>query len=192
MFLIGVSDHEKIALKDLFSPYLIPSLHPDLQHHILSQLHINIQQLVEEFQQSHPDLIPGRQDESPDTTNNHANNHDDIQAADSEEHASPNADADADLDMDVDGDADLDVDANLDADVDEDAYTDDEDRPDSGFGLQGSPPKWNKQKFWNYVDAMLEQVRDSAYRETGTRSGSKYEDAYRKYVICSPPVCLSN
>jgi hypothetical protein len=59
MLLIGVSDHEKIALKDLFSPYLIPSLHPDLQHHIMSQLHVNIQELAEEFQQSHPDLIFG-------------------------------------------------------------------------------------------------------------------------------------
>jgi hypothetical protein len=86
----------------------------------------------------------------------------------------------------VDVNPDVDVDMNVDADVDYD------DGADSGFGLQGSPPKWNKQKFWNYIDAMLEQVCESAYHETGARSGSKYEDAYHKYVICSPPVCLSN
>ncbi|KAG2073777.1 hypothetical protein BDR04DRAFT_1009952, partial [Suillus decipiens] len=149
---VDSSHWTRFAFLDLFSPYLIPSLHPDLQHHIMSQLHINIQQLAEEFQQSHPDLIFGHQDESPDTTNNN-DNHDDTQVVDSEEHA---------------------------------------DRTDSGFGLQGSPSKWNKQKFWNYVDAMLEQVRDSAYHETGSHSGLKYEDAYCKYVICSPPVCLSN
>jgi hypothetical protein len=182
--LIGVSDHEKIALKGLFSPYLIPSLHPDLQHHIMSQLHVDIQQLAEEFQQSHPDLVFGHQDESP-GTNNNANNRDNTQVVDSEEHADPNADGDGDADADGDADVDVDADANLDTDVDADAHVDDDDRANSGFGLQGSPPKWNKQKFWNYVDAMLEQVRDSAYRETGTRSGSKYEDAYRKYVIAA-------
>ncbi|KAG2126139.1 hypothetical protein BD769DRAFT_1668573 [Suillus cothurnatus] len=182
IFLIGVSDHEKIALKGLFSPYLIPSLHPDLQHHIMSQLHVDIQQLAEEFQQSHPDLVFGHQDESP-GTNNNANNCDNTQVVDSEEHADPNADGDGDADADGDADVDVDADANLDTDVDADAHVDDDDRANSGFGLQGSPPKWNKQKFWNYVDAMLEQVRDSAYRETGTRSGSKYEDAYRKAMI---------
>jgi hypothetical protein len=189
------SDHEKIALKGLFSPYLIPSLHPDLQHHIMSQLHVDIQRLVEEFQQSHPDLVFGHQDESP-GTNNNANNCDNTQVGDSEEHADPNTDGDgdvdADADADVDVDVDVDVDAKLDTDMDADAHVDDNDHANSGCGLQGSPPKWNKQKFWNYVDAMLEQVHDSAYCETGTHSGSKYEDAYHKYVICSPPVCLSN
>jgi hypothetical protein len=120
------------------------------------------------------------------------NNRDNTQVVDSEEHADPNADGDGDADGDADADVDVDADANLDTDVDADAHVDDDDCANSGFGLQGSPPKWNKQKFWNYIDAMLEQVRDSAYCETGTHSGSKYEDAYRKYVICSPPVCLSN
>ncbi|KAG1730145.1 uncharacterized protein EDB91DRAFT_1310677 [Suillus paluster] len=160
---VDSSHWTRFAFLDLFSPYLIPSLHPDLQHHIMSQLHVDIQQLAEEFQQSHPDLVFGHQDESPgthqiriDTTNDNANYN--TQVVDSEEHADPNADADADADVDVDADADadmdVDVDANLDADVDvdEDADTDadgiddDDDGTDSGFGLQGSPPKWNKQK----------------------------------------------
>jgi hypothetical protein len=130
--LIGVSDHEKIALKGLFSPYLIPSLHPDLQHHIMSQLHVDIQQLAEEFQQSHPDLVFGHQDESP-GTNNNANNRDNTQVVDSEEHADPNADGDGDTDGDMDADVDVDADANLDTDVDADAHVDDDDRANSGF-----------------------------------------------------------
>ncbi|KAG0693202.1 hypothetical protein DFH29DRAFT_1007547 [Suillus ampliporus] len=138
MFLIGVSDHKKVALQDLFSPYLIPSLHPDLQHHIMSQLH------------SHPDLAFGHQDGSP---------------ADSEEDVDPNADVVAD--------------ADIDADVDADTDGINDDSTDSGFRLQGSPAKWNKQKFWNYIDTMLEQVHESAHHEMGARSGSRYEDAYR-------------
>ncbi|KAG0691903.1 hypothetical protein DFH29DRAFT_1009872 [Suillus ampliporus] len=157
MFLIGVSDHKKVALRDLFSPYLIPSLHPDLQHHIMSQLHPPRPGLWAS------DESPGTHQSLIDTTCDDVNH--DTQVADSEEDVDPNADAVADADVDADADG-----------INDDGA-------DSGFGLQGSPTKWNKQKFWNYIDAMLEQVRESAHRETGTRSGSRYEDAYRKVMI---------
>ncbi|KAG1878926.1 hypothetical protein F4604DRAFT_1679793 [Suillus subluteus] len=128
---VDSSHWTRFAFLDIFSPYLIPSLHPDLQHHIMSQLCIDIPQLTEEFRQSHPDLAFGHQDESSltDTTRNDANH---------DPQADPNVDAVGDEDAVGDVDAVRDVDA--DADVD----GIDDDSADSGFGLQGSPPKWNK------------------------------------------------
>ncbi|KAG2150282.1 uncharacterized protein EDB93DRAFT_1103516 [Suillus bovinus] len=52
----------------------------------------------------------------------------------------------------------------------------------SGFGLDGGFKKWNKQKFWNYVDAMLEQLHKSAHEQSGGQTAG-YEDVYRKAMV---------
>jgi hypothetical protein len=172
IFLIGVSDHEKLSLKELFSPYIISSLHLDLREHIEKKLDVNIAQLVEEYQQDDPLACQ---------PSAHFGSHQDVSDTDREvitinvtnfgleEDVNTNADTDA-----VDADGDRDADGILD---------DIADAGCSGFGLDGSAPKWTKQKFWNYVDAMLEQVRENARHASNDHSG--YEEAYRKYVICT-------
>ncbi|KAG2115375.1 uncharacterized protein F5147DRAFT_834423, partial [Suillus discolor] len=54
IFLIGVRDHKKVSLQDLFSPYLIASLHPDLQQHIQQTLKVNLVQLAQELEDGTP------------------------------------------------------------------------------------------------------------------------------------------
>jgi len=164
IFLIGVGDHEKLSLRDLFSPYIIPSLHPDLRQHIENELGEKIEE--DDAGQSSEDQ------DLADAAFVHARSHQDTSHAEREVIT---------ISVTNFGDGDADANANTDAD----GIPDDEaDVGCSGFGLDGSVPKWNKQKFWNYVDATLEAVRENARRESNSQSG--YEEVYRKYVTYTP------
>ncbi|KAG1828026.1 hypothetical protein EV424DRAFT_1537029 [Suillus variegatus] len=176
IFLIGVRDHEKISLQDLFSPYLIASLYPDLQQHIEITLEVDLVQLAQELQDGTAHASgSGNQNGNPSahqSTNDTA--HEDASQAGATVHL-------GDESVDVFANAGADADADADADGIPDEYVD----PGcltSGFGLDGSEPRWNKQKFWNYIDTMLEQIRESA-REVSNGSSAAYEDAYRKAMV---------
>lgn len=170
IFLIGVGNHEKLSLKELFSPYIISSLHLDLRQHIEKELNVNIAQLVEEHQQNDPLACQ---------PSAHSEIHRDV--SDTNHEVITINVTNFGLEQDFDANADTDaVDADADGIPDDIA---DSDAGCSGFGLDGSVPKWTKQKFWNYVDAMLEQIRENARYESNNHSG--YEEAYRKYVSCT-------
>ncbi|KAG1734733.1 uncharacterized protein EDB91DRAFT_1250852 [Suillus paluster] len=172
IFLIGVHDHEKLSLQDLFSPYLIASLYPDLQQHIEITLKVDLVQLAQELQDGTAHASgSGNQNGTPsahqgtnDTTHEDASQ---AKSAVDLGDKSVNLFVNAGVDTDVDGISDNYVDPGCSS---------------SGFGLDGSEPKWNKQKFWNYIDAMLEQIRESA-RDVSDGSSAAYEDAYRKAMV---------
>ncbi|KAG6369423.1 hypothetical protein JVT61DRAFT_14907 [Boletus reticuloceps] len=46
---------------------------------------------------------------------------------------------------------------------------DDLSEEDSGFGLEGQPVRFNSGKFWNYVDYMLNVLRETARKESSTK-----------------------
>ncbi|KAG1812687.1 hypothetical protein EV424DRAFT_1542023 [Suillus variegatus] len=157
IFLIRVHDHEKVSLQNLFSPYLIASLHPDLQQHIEKTLKVDL-----------------NQDDISDTTRKDANHTGSAVTINIEtlgEEADTNTIVPTDAFVDVDADADRISDEYLDPGS-----------STSGFRLNSSVPKWNKQKCWNYIDAMLEQIRESV-REASDGNTAVYEDAYHKAMV---------
>lgn len=174
IFLIGVQDHEKVTLGEAFSPYLVPSLHQDLRQHIETALKVNMDQLMKEFSQDHPGQGSWDEGENSDAQENLPDPIGDVASSTRATGATEDPDADpASIEDPV---------ANVDENGIPDEFLDTPDCVTSGFGLDGSLRKWNKQKFWNYVDAMLEQIRETARQESDGHAAG-YEDAYRKYVI---------
>ncbi|KAG1898610.1 uncharacterized protein F5891DRAFT_955235, partial [Suillus fuscotomentosus] len=179
IFLIGVCDHEKLTLKEAFSPYLIPSLHQDLVEHIEKTLNVDMVQLADEFSEYHPGQGSADQEERSGAYEslNDPTSHDASSTAaavtnnlvdEEDRQADPTA---------IEGPF-TDADAN---EIPDESFG----TPDcatSGFGLDGGFKKWNKQKFWNYVDAMLEQLRKSAREQSGGQTAG-YEDAYHKAMV---------
>ncbi|KAG2129946.1 hypothetical protein DEU56DRAFT_956150, partial [Suillus clintonianus] len=179
IFLIGVGDHEKVTLQEAFSPYLIPSLHQDLREHIETALDVDMVQLVNEFSQDHPGQGSGDQEGRSDT-------HESLSDPTSKDASFTDAAVTNNLvsreDPGTNSAATEDPFADVDEDGSPDEFLDASGCAPSGFGLDGGLRKWNKMKFWNYVDAMLEQVRESARTESEGHA-ARYEDAYRKAMV---------
>ncbi|KAG1753107.1 hypothetical protein EDD22DRAFT_850532 [Suillus occidentalis] len=167
-------DHEKVTLGEAFLPYLIPSLHQDLQQHIETMLKVNMDQLMKEFSQDHPDQGSWDEGENSDTQENLPHPTGDVVSSTRATGATEDPDADpASIEDPV---------ANLDENGIPDEFLDTPNCVTSGFGLDGGLRKWNKQKFWNYIDAMLEQIHETAHQESNGHA-ARYEDAYRKTMV---------
>ncbi|KAG1806328.1 uncharacterized protein HD556DRAFT_1468332 [Suillus plorans] len=179
IFLIGVCDHEKLTLKEAFSPYLIPSLNQDLREHIEKALNVDMVQLADEFSEYHPGQGSVDQEErsSAYKSLNDPTSHNVSSTAaavtnnlvdEENRQADPTAIEDPFTDVDANGIPDKSFDTP-------DCVT-------SGFGLNGSFKPCNKLKFWNYVDAMLEQLHKSAHKQSGGQAAG-YKDAYHKAMV---------
>jgi hypothetical protein len=59
-----------------------------------------------------------------------------------------------------------------------------DDNAGSGFikGKNGKPPKFTSAKFWNYVDCLLEAVRQAAREEAGPDYAKSAHDVYENAV----------
>jgi hypothetical protein len=77
--------------------------------------------------------------------------------------------------MDEEEDADADAEGIPDENVD---GVDDLSEEDSGFRLEGQPVRFNSGKFWNYVDYMLDVLRETARKESNTKE--EYEKGVAK------------
>jgi hypothetical protein len=55
------------------------------------------------------------------------------------------------------------------------------DETDSGFGLDGKPVRFVSTKFWNYVDYMLNVLRETAHKTTPTKE--MYEKEVHLHMI---------
>jgi hypothetical protein len=68
--------------------------------------------------------------------------------------------------MDKGGDADVDAEGIPDESVD---GIDDLNEEDSGFGLEGKPVRFNGSEFRNYVDYILDLLRETARKDSSTK-----------------------
>ncbi|KAG1789784.1 uncharacterized protein HD556DRAFT_1446791 [Suillus plorans] len=166
IFLIGVSDYKTASIKDLFSPYLVPSLKQDLRDKVTRELNIDVEQLERELFDAdfdnaprtdvNPSQVPtgtqvngshassaGRDQNDPDMTYGPLTDQSGVQQDD----------------LDTNGE---DNESNVSGSANGVVLLD---NPlDSGFGLvEGMPMRYNSTiKFWNFVDHSLLMMRKMA------------------------------
>ncbi|KAN0085723.1 hypothetical protein V8E55_006857 [Tylopilus felleus] len=167
LFLIGTSDHKVASLKECFTPHLIPFLKTDMCAKIEQDLGVDLKALEKEFHNS-------SQSDSTDSDNTTVTAD---TAANNGNGTNKSTNFDWDTLNDEGGDGDTEVD---DGDADNDD-ADDLDTSDSGFGLNGKPVCFNSSKFWNYIDYMLNLIRQ-AMRKTTTMK-ELYEMELQKYMV---------
>ncbi|KAG2086476.1 hypothetical protein BD769DRAFT_1681114 [Suillus cothurnatus] len=166
IFLIGVSDYKTASIKDLFSPYLIPSLKQDLRDKVTRELNIDMEQLER-------DLFDADFDNAPRTDVNPSQVPTGTQVNGSHAPSAGRDQNDPDItyqqlvdqsgvqqdDLDTNGeDNELNVSSSANGAVLLDNPL------DSGFGLvEGMPIRYNTtMKFWNFVDHSLSMMRKMA------------------------------
>ncbi|KAG1902840.1 uncharacterized protein F5891DRAFT_978312 [Suillus fuscotomentosus] len=149
--MIGISDYRTIPLKDLYSPFLIPSLHTAVHARIGPKLGIDIDSIDHEMLGE--EEIPDGQDEGQ------------------EMHSTGTAGSGViDNGELADGMRELEEDSGDNGDADQDYEPEDNEGPDStpysralaeddsGFGDNGKPTVFTLGKFWNFVDTLLENI----------------------------------
>ncbi|KAG2122905.1 hypothetical protein DEU56DRAFT_917613 [Suillus clintonianus] len=135
IFIISISDYKSASIKELFSPYLIPSLKQDMRRKVECELGVNIEQLENDlFDNNH---MPGSNNQaSPGTSAN-------------DDHA-PSARRN-------ENGADMDNEEFEDQSGDGDANGEDEEL--NGL-VEGIPARYNNTiRFWNFVDHSLLTMR---------------------------------
>ncbi|KAI5994446.1 hypothetical protein EDD15DRAFT_2366574 [Pisolithus albus] len=136
-----------------FTPSLIPMLKPDMRRKIQQELNIDIEEIERRMQQGdEADAEVGASDLVSRTEGS-------ISGPDP---------------CDGTGVDEIDTDGALDTEDPTDGI-DDLDDDDSGFGLDGKRTRFNGQKFWNYVDYMLNLLRDTARKSTTSNEDCEKE-----------------
>ncbi|KAI6017559.1 hypothetical protein BKA83DRAFT_10252 [Pisolithus microcarpus] len=160
IFLIGTGDHRVVSMDVCFTHSLIPMLKPDMRKKIQQELNIDIEQIEQQMQEGDEVDINTYLDDPP--------------AINTEGSTSV-------LDpCDSTGTDEDDADGILDSEDPTDGV-DDLDDDDSGFRLDGKRTRFNGQKFWNYVDYMLNLLRDMAHKST--TSNEDYEKEVGRIMV---------
>ncbi|KAG1768097.1 hypothetical protein EV702DRAFT_1050113 [Suillus placidus] len=165
IFLIGISDYKSASIKELFSPYLIPSLKQDMRDKVERELGVNIERLEGDLFDDN--YAPGSNNEaSPETPAN--DNH--APSARRNENGADMDDEELEDQSGVwlgDGDA-HGEDEELNAPGNN--VENGDDPLDSGFGLvEGIPARYNNTiRFWNFVDHSLLIMRQMSKESSST------------------------
>ncbi|KAI5995505.1 hypothetical protein EDD15DRAFT_2365686 [Pisolithus albus] len=146
IFLIGTGDLKYVSLDVCFTPRLIPMLKADMQRKLERELDINFNDMEKGFAEE------GTSDGALESTCNN----------------DPRVDPNSTEEQGASGDADAEREGTPDVEDINDGI-DDLGEEDSGFGLEGKPVRFCSSKFWNYVDYMLDVLRDTARQDTSTK-----------------------
>lgn len=169
IFLIGTGELKGIPLQVCFTPSIVPMLKVDMKKK-LEKLGIDIQSMTEELLRASGASVATEQDPGSSTQN------DTVAGTSSFDTDSSlafiygltgNGTNDTDVDADADGIPDIE---NPDQEIDE------LNENDSGFGLDDKTVVFTSNKFWNYVDYILNVLRETA------RKGASMKEEFEREV----------
>lgn len=155
IFLIGTGDLKNVPLEVCFTPRLISMLKADMQRKLERELGSSIRGMAEGGLTE--ESITTSQEGTPENARGGGSSSEAVRDG----AVGPSS-------MDEGGDVDIDADAEGIPDESVDGI-DDLGEEDSGFGLEGKPVRFNGSKFWNYVDYMLDILRETARKDSSTK-----------------------
>lgn len=168
IFLIGTGDLKSIPLQVCFTASMVPMLKVDMKKK-LEKLGIDIEILMEEpLRAGGASAVTERDPESTqDDAAAGASGFDDTDSSPGFTYGSTGTGMDNTDDVDADGIPDVE---NPEQEIDE------LNENDSGFGLDGKAVIFTSNKFWNYVDYILDVLRETA------RKGTSAKEEFEKEV----------